>query len=864
MPNKLRRLFTSPIFENEEKTRISQLMMNFSWIAMGVISLLLVSRLFSQTDQTIAPTLILTGMIVIIYIVQEITKRGYVRVASLFILFSLWISLTYLAAQADGVRDIAILGYVIVILLASFLVGWKSVTSIGIISLLTIWYFAFAEYKGWRALHIDTPINYARDLSGAFFLIGALIYLLVSGWQRTLQASRTELKERLRAEENLQRQADYLTALHETALGLLNRSELMPLLKSILIRACDLLNTEHGLIELVLPDGSALRQEVGHGILSQFNGSTTLRNEGVTGTVWASGQSIIVQDYLKWEKSIPGFISTGFRAVLGVPLIVENQVIGVLAVSYAEPDRVFSSQQTNLMERFAALAALAIHNTRLNEQVQNELNERKAMEVALRESEERFRKVFQASPVAICITTLNEGRLLDANDSYWKMSGYDPKTSIGKTSEELVFWDSPEERRDFVARIKIQRSIYNPDYEFTTTQEEPRAALAFYELIDLKNQVCVLSMFYDVTAQRQAELALRESEARIHAILSAIPDMIFEVSKEGTLLGYIASSDLQPLIPPEQFLGQNISELFSQNITSQTMFAIERALSSGQLHAFEYGLPPGEEIQFFEARVTAITKETVIIMIRDISQRKWVETERETLIQELETKNAELEQFTYTVSHDLKSPLITIKGFLGFLEQDAINGNTARLKTDIKRISDATEKMQSLLSELLELSRIGRLINPIETVPLNELIDEAVELVQGRLLLTKADVKIQKDLPRVFVDRRRIVETLQNLIDNAAKFCSDQTNPLIEIGQEGYEDTKPIFFVRDNGMGIEPEHHDRIFGLFNKLNATTEGTGIGLTLVKRIIEIHNGRIWVKSEPGKGATFYFTLQTGPEA
>jgi signal transduction histidine kinase len=121
---------------------------------------------------------------------------------------------------------------------------------------------------------------------------------------------------------------------------------------------------------------------------------------------------------------------------------------------------------------------------------------------------------------------------------------------------------------------------------------------------------------------------------------------------------------------------------------------------------------------------------------------------------------------------------------------------------------------------------------------------------------------IQGGMPTVYGDRRRLIEVVQNIVDNAAKFTGSQPEPLIEIGQEGLLDGKPIFFIKDNGIGIEPEHLDRIFGLFNKLDASSDGTGIGLTIVKRIIEVHNGRIWVESEAGKGSTFFFTLQTGP--
>jgi signal transduction histidine kinase len=231
---------------------------------------------------------------------------------------------------------------------------------------------------------------------------------------------------------------------------------------------------------------------------------------------------------------------------------------------------------------------------------------------------------------------------------------------------------------------------------------------------------------------------------------------------------------------------------------------------------------------------------------------------RKALINELENKNAELERFTYTVSHDLKSPLFTIRGFLGYLEQDALAGDHERLKTDLQRITEATDKMQRLLNELLELSRIGRLMNAPAALSLNELAAEALELVHGRITERGITVQIEPDLPTVYGDRPRLVEVLQNLLDNAAKFMADQQEPCIQIGMQGDEQGQPIFYVRDNGMGIAPEHHERVFGLFNKLDPKTDGTGIGLALVKRIIEVHGGRIWVESEIGKGATFFFTL------
>ena len=248
----------------------------------------------------------------------------------------------------------------------------------------------------------------------------------------------------------------------------------------------------------------------------------------------------------------------------------------------------------------------------------------------------------------------------------------------------------------------------------------------------------------------------------------------------------------------------------------------------------------------------------IVGAVQDITAQKQAESEREALIAELGKKNAELEQFTYTVSHDLKSPLVTVMGFIGYLKRDAAEGNTERMEADVQRITQATAKMQSLLDDLLELSRIGRITNPPVEIPFEEIVEEALDATHGRLEANSVKVDVQKDMPIVYGDKKRLVEVVQNLVDNASKFMGDQQEPRIEIGAHSGEDNVTIFFVRDNGIGIHAQFQERIFGLFNKLDPKADGTGIGLAIVKRIIEFHGGRIWVESEEGKGATFYFTL------
>ncbi|MEI2609750.1 MAG: PAS domain-containing sensor histidine kinase [Candidatus Promineifilaceae bacterium] len=365
--------------------------------------------------------------------------------------------------------------------------------------------------------------------------------------------------------------------------------------------------------------------------------------------------------------------------------------------------------------------------------------------------------------------------------------------------------------------------------------------------------------------QTQQEVShRRKSETRSQALLNAIPDMIFELDEDGTFLNFIPAKGIEPIVSAAGLIGRNIRNLFPPTLYEPILHALTLTLRENNVQIVEYNLPgPQGTLLDFEARLVAHDTHTILALVRDITTRKQAERERERIIRELEDKNSELERFTYTVSHDLKTPLVTIRGFLGYIAQSAAAGDMNQFNTDLQRIKDATNRMHHLLGDLLELSRIGRVINKPEPISFNQLVHEALELVSGPIESNHIQVILHDNLPTVYGDHQRLVEVLQNLLDNATKFLCPHPQPYIEIGQAGYDaDQKPILFVRDNGIGIAPEYHEQIFGLFNKLDPQTEGTGIGLALVKRIIEVHNGTIWIESQPQQGATFFFSLPPVP--
>lgn len=374
--------------------------------------------------------------------------------------------------------------------------------------------------------------------------------------------------------------------------------------------------------------------------------------------------------------------------------------------------------------------------------------------------------------------------------------------------------------------------------------------------------------------KHRMEKKLRESENKFRRVIEHASDGIALLDKGGRIIEWnpaieritgLKRADVidQPVweaifqITPQE---HKSAEMREKNIVHWKAATENNFQNSDQLAEHEIETPQGIRRIIQSNGFTVETAQGLLggVIMRDITERKQVEIERGRLIAELERKNTELERFTYSVSHDLKAPLITIRGFLGYLEKDVQEGNTERVKKDVERINDATEKMQRLLNELLELSRIGRITNPPQQVPFETIAREAVGLVTGRIAEKGVNVDIAPDLPTVCVDQIRLTQVMQNLLDNAVKFMDGQPEPKIWIGQRR-DGEEVVFFVRDNGMGIAPEHQERIFGLFDKLDVKADGTGIGLALVKRIIETHNGKIWVESEGlGKGSTFCFTI------
>jgi PAS domain S-box-containing protein len=409
-----------------------------------------------------------------------------------------------------------------------------------------------------------------------------------------------------------------------------------------------------------------------------------------------------------------------------------------------------------------------------------------------------------------------------------------------------------------LARL-THRSVDVPNKD---TSGDPPAPVSATEKTKITNLVGKINAINDtLKSLEQSQCALRESEDRYRRLVELSFDGIGIHSDGKILLMNPAGANLLGAHNPEELIGKPLLDFIHPDYQN---FVQERIQ-----HIGETGVAPLSEEQFVrldggvidaEAMAIPITyqnKSAVQLVFRDITERKEAEKERESLLKELETKNKELERFTYTVSHDLQSSLITIQGFTGRIK-DYLKGNELeKAESSFYQIEKAVASMADFLKDTLELSRIGHVANPRGDVPFSEIVQEALEQTAEQIRASSMEVAIAENFPTVQVDRTRIVEVLVNLISNSIKYMDGQSHPKITIGHRR-EGAETVLFVQDNGRGVDTSQHEKVFDLFYQVDKNSQGTGAGLAIVKRIIEVHDGRIWLESEKGNGCTVYFTL------
>jgi PAS domain S-box-containing protein len=384
-----------------------------------------------------------------------------------------------------------------------------------------------------------------------------------------------------------------------------------------------------------------------------------------------------------------------------------------------------------------------------------------------------------------------------------------------------------------------------------------------FKLMKISNQTYFVGFLRDVTEQKIAEDKLRESEQRFRHLLFNAPEAIWVQDIGGTFIDGNKMAEELTGYSREELLGKNMLELglIPPEYIPKVMDAFQDISIGNRSGPVEMILQRNDGSNIFvEASIIPVEREgkvEIIGVVLDVTERKKAQEAITKANQLLKRSNEELESYTYVVSHDLKAPLRTIRSFGSFILEDYSDKLDETGKDYLNRMVNASSHLDSMIEDLLVLSRVGRKFTEFEKINLNKLVDEILADLETSIKDSKAKITVDK-LPVLSLQRVWIKQLFMNLLSNALKFNESKT-PKIEIKYEE-KSNEHQFTVKDNGIGIEKKYLPRIFSLFER--APTEkkydGTGAGLAICKKIVEKFGGKIWVESTIGKGSSFFFTI------
>jgi PAS domain S-box-containing protein len=447
-----------------------------------------------------------------------------------------------------------------------------------------------------------------------------------------------------------------------------------------------------------------------------------------------------------------------------------------------------------------------------------------------------------------------------------------PEKDFPAQTIELIHPDYREEAVESIMNVtKMQDGeIQSTVYPFVTGDGGVRFILTRSTVFqrDETGQVThILTAHSDITDLKEIESRLDKSEESRRAILDAIPDMVITAREDGLITDFYPNGLNRLEFEGVDFLGMNVREILSEKYYVPLMDLISKTIKENRLHTYTFDQVRPDRTYTFELRIAPFSANEVIVLTRDISDQKANQNKIDHYNQELYkknqeleryiTSNSELEKFAYIASHDLREPLRSLTGFAQLLQKRNQGVLSKESEEFIENIIQGAQRMNTLVSGLLEYSRITSAGKPFTKVNLSDLIKKVRSDLKISIEENKAEL-ILFDLPDIYCDELQIRQLFQNLISNAIKFRSEKA-PIIKIFAEK-EERHWLFKIEDNGIGIDMKFKDQVFQIFSRLHAQDkyQGSGIGLSVCKKILERHGGQIWLESTPGIGTTILFTI------
>jgi PAS domain S-box-containing protein len=509
--------------------------------------------------------------------------------------------------------------------------------------------------------------------------------------------------------------------------------------------------------------------------------------------------------------------------------------------------------------------------------------ERKQGEIELRQSEERFRLMVEGVKEYAIFMLDTSGHIVSWNDGAKRLKGYNANEIIGKHFSTFYTAEDLETRKpERELRIAIETGKYEEEgWRVRKNGSLFWANIVITALFNEQNKHIGFSkVTRDLTERRENEEHLRQSEERYRALVDQLNEYgIFMLDERGRIVSWNEGARRINGYAPEEIIGKYFSIFYPEEdiINGKPARELKIARAEGKYEEEGWRLRKDGSRFWASVVITAVNNnEGAHIgfskVTRDLTERKEAERalkdsyeryrqlagELKEANAELRYANQELEQFTSIVSHDLQEPVRTIKSFLQLIDLKLGQGQYNDLKTYIEKSVNAANRMRELIQNLLRYTQLSRNDVVVQKMMAIDVVNEAVQNLRSAVEASRARITIENDLGEIEGDRVQIVQLIQNLLSNALKFTNSEMPAVtIRCREEGGHVT---FSVSDNGIGIAEGDKEKVFEIFRRLHTKEKypGTGIGLAICKKIVDRHGGRIWPESEPGRGTTFYFTL------
>ena len=487
-----------------------------------------------------------------------------------------------------------------------------------------------------------------------------------------------------------------------------------------------------------------------------------------------------------------------------------------------------------------------------------DISDRKQAEKELRELNSAMQNAVEG------ISRLDiEGRYVNVNRAYAHKCGYKPQEMIGLEWPITVHPDDVE-----MLILAYQEMLTSGKVEVEARGVRKNGSFFYKQLTMVKacdeqgtfnGHHCFMK---DITERKLTETALQESESKYRQIVELAEEGIWVIDSNARTT-YVNQAMARMLGYEElEMFGRSLFDFIEAGEKQKALDDVERRKQGiGEKHEFKFKTKDGKDIWTYMSTNPVMDEKGNLLsccaLVYNITDRKKSDQQMLQLTEDLKRSNQELEQFAYVASHDLQEPLRAVTSYTQLLAQRYQGNLDAKADKYINHIVDGASRMQQLINDLLAYSRLGTQGKKLELADCNAAVQQSLRNLQIAIAERKAVIACD-EMPTVMADESQLVQLFQNLIANSIKFCR-QDIPLIDIAARRREN-EWLFYVRDNGIGIDLEYADRIFIIFGRLHGRREypGTGIGLAMCKRIVERHGGRIWVESQEGKGATFCFTI------